>query len=44
MNGNKSISDFIIEYFKKYPNQDLPHSPLVDWVEEQYLKLYNKKP
>lgn len=40
----KSISDLIIEYFKLYPNKELPHAPVVDWVEEQYIKLYNKKP
>lgn len=22
----------------------MPHGPVVDWVEEQYLNLYNKKP
>lgn len=40
----KSISDLIKEYFKNHPDQDLPHGPVVDWVEEQYLKLYGKKP
>lgn len=40
----KTISDLLIEYFKKHPKQDLKHGPVVDWVEEQYLKLYNKKP
>jgi len=39
-----SISDLIKEYFKNYPNKDLSHGPVVDWVEEQYLKLYGKKP
>ncbi len=39
-----SISDLIMEFFKMYPNLDLPHGPVVDWVEEQYKKLYNKKP
>jgi 5-methylcytosine-specific restriction endonuclease McrA len=39
-----SISDLIKEYFKNHPNKDLPHGPVVDWVEEQYLKLYGKKP
>lgn len=40
----KSITDLIIEYFKKHPNLELSHAPVVDWVEEQYKKLYNKKP
>jgi hypothetical protein len=39
-----SIADLIIEYFRKHPKKDLEHGPVVDWVEEQYLKLYGKKP
>ncbi len=42
--NRKSISYLIREYFKKHPNQDLPHGPVVDRVEEQYIKLYGKKP
>jgi len=33
-----------MEYFRSRPKQDLKHGPVVDWVEEQYLKLYGKKP
>jgi len=40
----KSINDLIIEYFKAHPRQDMPHGPVVDWVEEKYLKLYKRKP
>lgn len=40
----KSISELVMEYFKKHPKKDLPHGPVVDWVEEQYLKIYGKKP
>ena len=43
-NNKKSISDLIKEYFKKHPNQDLQHGPVVDWVEEKYVKLYGRKP
>ncbi len=43
-NKDKSISDLVIEFFKNHPYQEFPHGPVVDWVEEQYLKLYNKKP
>lgn len=39
----KSINDLIIEFFKKHPNEDMPHGPVVDWVEGKYLKLYGKK-
>lgn len=41
---NKSIKDLIIEYFKKHPKKDIPHGPVVDWVEEKYKQFYNKKP
>jgi len=40
----KSIKDLVMQYFKKHPNQDLPHGPVVDWVEKEYMKLYKKKP
>lgn len=39
----KSISDLIMEYFQKHPKKDLQHGPVVDWVEEQYLKICGKK-
>lgn len=39
-----SIKDLLIEYFKKRPQEDLSHGPVVDWVEEKYKTLYNKKP
>ena len=41
---NKSIRDLLIEYFKAHPNEDMPHGPVVDWVEMRYKRLYNKKP
>ncbi|MEG8947034.1 HNH endonuclease [Rosettibacter firmus] len=41
---NKSINDLVMEFFKNHPKQDLPHGPVVDWVEEEYKKIYNKKP
>ncbi|MCX8083213.1 MAG: HNH endonuclease, partial [bacterium] len=40
----KTIKDLLIEYFKAHPNEDMPHGTVVDWVEEQYIKLHNKKP
>lgn len=33
-----------MEYFRKHPKEELPHGPVVDWVEGEYLKLYGKKP
>ena len=32
----------LIEYFKKHPNQDIPHPVIVDWVTEQYRKKSGK--
>jgi hypothetical protein len=40
----KNIGYLVMEYFKKHPKEDLSHGPVVDWVEEQYLKIYGKKP
>lgn len=33
-----------MQYFQTHPYKDLPHGPIVDWVEEQYIALYGKKP
>jgi len=44
MAKRKSIADLVMEYFRKHPNMDLHHGPVVDWVEKQYLKLCGKKP
>ena len=43
-NREKTIGDLVLEYFKKHPKEDLKHGPVVDWVEEKYLKLYGRKP
>jgi len=34
----------LIEYFKAHPKEDMPHGPVVDWVETRYKRLYKKKP
>jgi len=44
MKKDKSINELIVEYFKNHPNEDVQHGPVVDWVEDVYLKLYSKKP
>lgn len=44
MKKDISIKDLLIKYFKKNKNKDLAHGPVVDWVENQYKLLYNKKP
>ena len=43
-NKPKTITDLIKEYFIAHPKQDLNHGPVVDYVEEQYVKLTGKKP
>ncbi len=32
-----------MEQFKAHPKESLPHGPVVDWVEEEYLKVAWKK-
>lgn len=44
MQKKQTITDLIKTYFKMHPKQDMPHGPVVDWVEEKYRALYNKKP
>lgn len=44
MKKKKTIKDLIIEYFKAHPKKDMPHGPVVDWVEAEYKRLCNKKP
>lgn len=39
-----TIKKLLIEYFQNHPKQDLSHGPVVDWVEDKYKKIYNKKP
>ncbi|MBT9139117.1 MAG: hypothetical protein DDT31_01698 [Syntrophomonadaceae bacterium] len=43
-NPKTTIADLIMEYFRMHPKKDLEHGPVVDWVEDQYLKLYGRKP
>lgn len=43
MKKDKSIRELIIEYFKAHTNEDMPHGPVVDWVETR-KQLYDKKP
>ena len=44
MSKRTTIADIIKAYFKSHPNEDLRHDPVVDYVEEEYLKLYGRKP
>lgn len=44
MEKPKSVKELAMEYFKSRPNVDLPHNPVVDWVEARYVSLYQKKP
>lgn len=38
------LRDLILEYFKKYPNQELKHGPVVDWVTEEWLHEHKTPP
>ncbi|MEA3476423.1 MAG: HNH endonuclease [Candidatus Cloacimonadota bacterium] len=43
-NTKKSISDLVLEYFKKHPRIELKHGPVVDWVTKEYLKYHYEPP
>lgn len=42
--STKSVSELIVEYFSQYPNQDLNHAPVVDWVTQEWLKSRSTPP
>jgi len=44
MKNSQTISELIMEYFMKHPNEDIPHGPIVDWVAEQWLKDHESPP
>lgn len=39
-----TITDLIMEYFRKHPNEDIKHGPVVDWVSAEYLKTHPHRP
>lgn len=39
-----TITDLIKAYFMARPYEDLRHGPVVDYVEEEYLKIHGRKP
>lgn len=43
-NKRPTITDLVMEYFRINAKKDLEHGPVVDWVEEQYLRVYGRKP
>ena len=43
-NTKKSISDLVMEFFKKHPKTALKHGPVVDWVTKEYLKFHSTPP
>ncbi len=44
MKKKKTIKNLLIKYFKAHPKENMPHGPVVDWVEVRYKRLYGKKP
>ncbi len=39
-----TVRELILNYFKKRPNQDLEHGPVVDWVTKQWLRKHDTPP
>jgi hypothetical protein len=44
MRKSKTISELIMEYFKKHPKENLSHGYVVDWVTKQWIKEHDKSP
>ena len=40
----KTQRELVMEYFKMYPEEDMKHGPVVDWVAKQWLKDHDKRP
>ena len=40
----KTIRELVMEYFKNHPNEELKHTPVVEWVREQYLLEHENPP
>jgi len=40
----KTLTSLIIEYFENYPNEELEHGPVVDWVTEKWLEEHETPP
>lgn len=38
------LRDLVLEYFKKHPNKELEHGPVVDWVTEKWLREHDTPP
>ncbi len=41
---SKTISELVLEYFEKHPDEDISHGPVVDWVSSQWLKDHDTPP
>ena len=39
-----SIRDLVLAYFKKHPNQEIEHGPVVDWVTKRWLREHDTPP
>ncbi len=39
-----SINDLIMEYFQEHPGEDMEHGPVVDYVQAEYQRLYQRTP
>ena len=40
----KTIEELTLGYFQNHPNEKLPHKPVIDWVNEQYLAEHGVTP
>lgn len=39
-----TISQLVMEYFKKYPKEEIKHGPIVDAVTKKWLKTHREPP
>lgn len=39
-----TVRELVMEYFENHPNQELPHAPVLDWVDSKYEEAHGRRP
>ena len=39
-----TVKGLVMEYFENHPNQELPHAPVLEWVNPKYEEAHGRQP
>ena len=39
-----TVQELVMEYFENHPNQELPHAPVLEWVNRKYEEAHGRRP